>query len=94
MKGNLVNATSVKQVLDHYCANFGQLVSDAKCSIYFSPNVNVQLKGDICSELNIMTEAISDKYLGLPAMVGVDKSESFLYLLERIIARLEGWKEK
>jgi hypothetical protein len=41
-----------------------------------------------------MTEVLSDKYLGLPAMVGVDRSDSFMYLLERIIKRLEGWKEK
>ena len=70
MKANLINATSVKQVLDKYCANSGQMVSEAKCSIYFSPNVNVDLRAGICSELNIMTEAILDKYLGLPAMVG------------------------
>jgi hypothetical protein len=41
-----------------------------------------------------MTEAISKKYLGLPSMVGLDKSESFVYLLERIIQRLASWKEK
>jgi flagellar biosynthesis protein FliR len=70
------------------------MVSEAKCNIYFSPNVNVEVKAEICTNLNIMTEAISDKYLGLPAMVGLDKSENFLYLLERIIERLKGWKEK
>jgi hypothetical protein len=41
-----------------------------------------------------MSEDLSDKYLGLPAMVGVDRSDSFIYLLERIIERLKGWKEK
>jgi hypothetical protein len=40
------------------------------------------------------TEAISEKYLGLPSIVGLDKSESFVYLLERIIQRLKGWKKK
>jgi hypothetical protein len=94
MKANIVNATSLRQVLDQYCANSGQLVSDGKCSIYFSPNVDVQLKADICTELNILTEALSDRYLGLPAMVGVDKSDNFMYLLERVISRLNGWKEK
>jgi hypothetical protein len=38
-----------------------------------------------------MTEA---RYIGLPSMVGVDKSDNSIYLLERIIARLNGWKEK
>jgi hypothetical protein len=42
MKANVVNATSLRQVLDTYCPNSGQLVSQAKCSIYFSPNVDAQ----------------------------------------------------
>jgi hypothetical protein len=94
MKANLVNATSLRQVLDHYCANSGQMVSEAKCSMFFSPNVDVQVRANICTELNIMTEALSDRYLGLLAMVGVNRSDHFLYLLERIIAILQGWKEK
>lgn len=36
------------------------MVRDAMCSIFLSPNVNVQLEDEICSELNIMTEALSD----------------------------------
>jgi hypothetical protein len=44
--------------------------------------------------LNIMTEAISEKYLGLPAMVGLDRTDSFIYLLGRNIERLKGWKER
>jgi hypothetical protein len=58
MKANIVNATSLRQVLDHYCESLGQMVSEAKCSIFFSPNVDVQVKANICTELNIMTEAL------------------------------------
>ena len=39
MKAKMKNATSLRQVLDQYCAASGQLVSEAKCSVYFSPNV-------------------------------------------------------
>jgi hypothetical protein len=41
-----------------------------------------------------MTEALSDRYLGLPAMVGIKRSDHFMYLLERVITILQGWKEK
>ena len=41
-----------------------------------------------------MTEAISHTYLGLPSMVGLDRSDSFSYLVERVVNRLKGWKEK
>ncbi|XP_073353800.1 uncharacterized protein [Aegilops tauschii subsp. strangulata] len=44
--------------------------------------------------LNIDTEALSDKYLGLPAMVGADRSDCFRHFCERIKERLRGWMEK
>jgi hypothetical protein len=86
----MTNATSLQQVLDTYCANSGQLVSVAKSSIFFSPNTNVLVRAEICETLHINTEAISDKYLGLPALVGAEKSECFLHFVERIIQRING----
>jgi hypothetical protein len=62
--------------------------------MYLSPKVDVEVKAKICNELNIMIEALSERYLGLPAMVEVDRSDNFMYLLERIIASFEGQKEK
>ena len=94
MRADLVNATSLRQVLDEYCASSGQLVSEGKSSIFFSPNVDVELKAQVCEELNIMTEAISEKYLGLPSKTGLDRSDRFEYLVERIINHLKGWKQK
>ena len=44
--------------------------------------------------LNILTEALSDKYLGLPTIVGVDRSDCFQHLVDRVCQRLKGWKEK
>jgi hypothetical protein len=94
MKADMNNATSLQQVLDTYCANLGQLVSLSKSSIYFSPNTNVLLRAEICEALNIDTEALSDKYLGLPAIVGADRSDCFEHFIERIIQCINGWKEK
>jgi hypothetical protein len=90
MRADMTNATSLQQVLDTYCANSGQLVSVAKSSIFFSPNTNVLVRAEICETLHINTEAISDKYLGLPALVGAEKSECFLHFVERIIQRING----
>ena len=38
MKADMINATLLRQVLDDYCASSGQLVSEGKCIIFFSPN--------------------------------------------------------
>jgi hypothetical protein len=53
MRADMTNATSLRQVLEEYCASSGQMVSEAKCSIYFSPNVDVGIRADICTELNL-----------------------------------------
>jgi hypothetical protein len=93
MKADMTNATSLQQVLDTYCVNSGQLVSLAKSSVFFSPNTNTLLRAEICEALHTDTEALSDKYLGLPALVGADMSDCFEHFIERIIQIINGWKE-
>jgi hypothetical protein len=70
------------------------MVSLAKSSIFFSPNTNALLRAEICEALHIDTEALSDKYLGLPTFVGADISDCIEHFIERIIQRINGWKEK
>ena len=79
MKADMDNATSLQRVLDTYCENSGQMVSLAKPSIFFSPNTNVLIREDMCTVLHIDTEALSDKYLGLPELVGADRSDCFMH---------------
>lgn len=94
MRADASNATSLQSALDLYCASSGQLVSEAKSSIFFSPNTRVELGEEVCTRLNIVSEAPIDKYLGLPSQVGVDRSVCFQYLIDRIIALINGWNEK
>ena len=53
-------------------------------------------KMEVCQILDIMTVSLSlsDKYLGLPALVGADRSDCFRHFIERIKERLMGWMEK
>ncbi|GJN05323.1 hypothetical protein PR202_ga22942 [Eleusine coracana subsp. coracana] len=88
------NARKLKEILDLYCAYLGQKLSVAKSSIYFSGNTSVDDKAEVCEALDIMTESLSDKYLGLPALVGAERSDCFRHLIDRVRARISGWKEK
>ena len=47
MHANATNAISLKKILDDYCSALGQLVSEAKSSIYFSPNTKVDEGGSV-----------------------------------------------
>jgi hypothetical protein len=88
------NARVLKQVPHSYCGSSGQLVSANKCSIFFTPNTSVDNRVEVCEILDIWTELLNDKYLGLTAMVGVDISGCFKYLVEIVQAIICGWKEK
>ena len=70
------------------------MLSAAKSSIFFSGNTEVDVKLEVCETLDIMSESLNDKYLGLPALVGTDRSDCFRHLIDRISMRINGWKEK
>jgi len=71
------NATNLKNVLDTYYAASGQKLSHDKSSIFFSMNTMVEVKEEVCQILNVMTESLNDKYLGLPALVSAERSDCF-----------------
>ena len=52
------------------------MLSEAKSSIFFSENTAVEMKAEVCEILNILTESLIDKYLGLPALIGADRSKN------------------
>ena len=56
--------------------------------------MNVEVRAQVCSKLNIMMESISDTYHRLPSMLGLDHSDSLSQLIERFLNRLEGCMEK
>ncbi|GJN05400.1 hypothetical protein PR202_ga23021 [Eleusine coracana subsp. coracana] len=87
------NAKNLKQILDQYCASSGQKLSEAKSIIYFSENTPVDAKAEVCQILNIMTESLNDKYLGLQIVVMADRSYCFKHLVDRVRATINGWKE-
>lgn len=54
-----------------YYRGFGQLVNRNKSAIFFSKNCSVEGKEEIRRELYIASEALEEKYLGLPTMLGM-----------------------
>jgi hypothetical protein len=48
----------------------------------------------VCESLNIVSESLNDKYLGLHALVGIDRSDCFRHLIDRVRGKTKGWKEK
>ena len=76
------NADCLANILSRYSASSGQKVSEAKSRIFFSSNTDVDAKLEVCEALNIMTETLNDKYLGLSVLVGADRSDCFRHLID------------
>lgn len=65
-----------------------------KSAAFFSKNCVAEMKAGVRQELQIETEALADKYLGLPTTVGRSTAEPFEFMSTRIkgvIGTWSGW---
>ena len=93
-EANSESAVRVRDILRRYCDASGQRVNTEKSSIYFSKGVPDSMRDEIKNVLDVHTESLSEKYLGLPTDVGRKKEGSFRYLKDRIWKHIQGWMEK
>ncbi|XP_073119607.1 uncharacterized protein [Henckelia pumila] len=93
------NATSdecanVKRCLRIYEKASGQTVNFDKSSITFSPNLPNEQKHLMCEILGVRYTTDHGHYLGLPSVIGRNKTEIFAFLKEKAWKRMTGWKNK
>lgn len=72
----------------------GQHVNLMKSSVVFSSNVGRNEKEKICQVLQMGEADGNATYLGLPNMVGQNKSRVFGYLKGKMKHKVQSWKEK
>ena len=70
MKARANDAQELKHILDLYEQVAGQKINREKSSIMFSPNTGQEITSQVKSDLSIDSEAISERYLGLPISIG------------------------
>jgi hypothetical protein len=66
-------------------------VNKDKSAIFFNKNCLEQEKIEVRQELNIETEALVDKYLGLPTAVGQSNAGTFEFMPTRIKRVIGSW---
>lgn len=69
-KANCKNCMAVKDVLDSLCSLFVQKVSQDKSQVYFSPNVAMDKRIELCELLGFRSTPSLGKYLGFPIKHG------------------------
>lgn len=68
----------------------GQKINVNKSSAFFSNNSSQSLKRDMCQKLGFKEANDHSTYLGLPNIIGRNKSVLFKYIKDRLVARIQG----
>ena len=85
---------AIQHILALYGGASSPQINRRKTTLFFSKVVSEEKKREILSFLGVPEIKEYEKYLGLQAVVGKNKSVSLNYIKERVWTKLQGWKEK
>ena len=71
-----------------------QKVNLEKSSIFFGRGCQNDVKDQLKTDIGIQSEALSERYLGLPTAVGRITSGTFEHIGERSRSKMQGWSER
>ncbi|CAL1378948.1 unnamed protein product [Linum trigynum] len=94
LRGTVTECENLMAVLNKYEELSGQRVNLAKSAVCFSHNITIPDQELLATIMGVGAVGVHDKYLGLPSLVARSKMETFRYLEEKLLARLQGWKQK
>jgi hypothetical protein len=84
-------AERLRDILVTYSKGSGQLVNRDKSAVFFSSNCDANAKQEVRTVLQIETEALAEKYLGLPTALGRSSKEAFEYMPNKIRGLVGAW---
>ena len=83
-KANTKNCEAITIALGSLCDMAWQKVNKNKSKIFFSPNVSVQVKLDICQQLGIQATNNLGCYLGFPILHKGRNENAYNFVIERV----------
>ncbi|CAL1353552.1 unnamed protein product [Linum trigynum] len=93
LRGSLQECENLIEVLNEYEELSGQRVNLEKSAVCFSKNISTPDQEFLATILGVGVVGVHDKYLGLPTLVALSKTATFRYLEEKLLERLQGWKQ-
>jgi hypothetical protein len=87
-------AQTMKSILSMYEAASGQSISLPKSEVYYSRKVSAALIQSITTILEVQAVLGTGKYLGLPSMIGRNRTAVFAYIKDRIWQKINSWSSK
>lgn len=62
--------------------------------MYFSANTPREVQEELCTILNMSRVDDPGTYLGIPVVWGKTKSAALSYIKDRVLSKIQGWKNK
>jgi hypothetical protein len=91
IQANQRSVDRLADILETYHQGSGQLVNTQKSVVFFSANCDQEVEEVVRSSLQINTEALGERYLGLPTAVGRVADGTFDYSADRVRSFVQGW---
>ena len=89
-KANTENCMAVKEVLDKFCMDSSQIISDAKSRVFFSLNIGQDVEEALVSILGFQSTSCLGKYLGFPIRHRGGSNQDFNFVLDKVKSKLAG----
>jgi hypothetical protein len=84
----------MKNILVTYEAASRQAINLQKSELFCCRNTLNDLKNPIATTLVVRQVLRTDKYLGLPSMVGRSKHATFKFITDRIWSKISSWSSR
>ena len=89
---DMQNCNAINYMIQDFCAKFGQKVSATKTRVFFSTNVDSNLKENLTNLLVFDSTTNLGKYLGFPLKHPGTWKHDFDFVLDQVKKKLAGWK--
>ena len=93
-QASAAGALRLQTIQENYRIGSGQMVNKHKSAIFFSANVDDAMKVEVHQGTEIPTEALVEKYLGLPTAIGRSSDDQFEHIVASIKKLVNGWAPK
>uniref|UniRef100_A0A803NV61 Reverse transcriptase domain-containing protein n=1 Tax=Cannabis sativa TaxID=3483 RepID=A0A803NV61_CANSA len=84
----------VQECLKKYCDWSGQMLNASKSAIVYSKNTCPEVKALINNILGFRPLSDNDKFLGNPISFSKSITRDFIFVVDKVKSRLEGWRSK
>ncbi|CAN1806454.1 Transposon TX1 uncharacterized 149 kDa protein [Linum perenne] len=94
LRASLEDIDSLLQILACYQEVSGQKVNLSKSAVSFCKVTPLHDQTDFCRALGVRASTVEDEYLGLPTTMKRSKVETFKYVEEMVLSKLQAWRGK